>query len=300
MADRTREETERGARTAVKPGRRADAAGGRASATKPASRGATGSRTDQRGGGRAGPNGAGSRRTVPGRKQEIVALVLFGVAVFLIFVLIAGDRGGFVGRGVHAGLMLAFGRLAFLVPLTLLILVVTTVFEIKLRHSYWFAGALVFLFGLFMLVAAGIPPFGGHAEAGFVRADFEVRAGGLGEALFALFHRLVGNVGVGIIGWVTLLAGFSLATGVTVRRLGRGTKRAAQAVKATAGSTFGGGAAGFSPDRGRPRRQAAGPADDPYSTRLWPPVGPGRPGKRGTRGSTGDRWAAPHVGALRR
>ena len=239
MADRTREATERGARTAVKPGGRADAAGGRASARTPASRGATGARTDQRRGGRAGRNGAGSRRSVPGRKQEIVALVLFGVAVFLVFVLIAGDRGGFVGRGVHAGLMLAFGRLAFLVPLALLVLAVTTVFEIKLRHSYWFAGALVFLFGLFMLVAAGFPPFGGHAEAGFVRADFEVRAGGLGEALFALFHRLVGNVGVGIVGWVTLLAGFSLATGVTVRRLGRGTKRAAQAVKASAGSTFG-------------------------------------------------------------
>ncbi|MFH0915525.1 MAG: DNA translocase FtsK [bacterium] len=220
--------------------------------------------------------------------------MLFGVAVFLIFVLIAGDKGGFVGRGVHAGLIFAFGALAFLVPLALLILAVTTVFEIKLRHSYWFAGAMVFLFGLFLLVAAGVPPFGGHGEATFLRADFEVRAGGLGEALFALFHRLTGNIGVGIIGWVTLLAGFSLATGMTVRRLGKGTKRAAQAVKATAerstlvtrrrgevpggsaaagGGAFGGGTAGPTPAPGA-TAAGGGPLDDPYVSGFGPRLGP--------------------------
>ncbi len=157
-------------------------------------------------------------------------MVLFGVAVFLIFVLVAGETAGALGRGTGAGLSYAFGRLAFLLPLTLLALAVTSFLDVRLRHSYWLVGALVFLFGLFLLVAAGFPPFGSHPEATFTREVFEVRAGGLGEALFALFRGAVGTVGVAVLGWVTLLAGFSLATGVTARRLGRGTRRAAGAV----------------------------------------------------------------------
>jgi len=279
MAGRTRKESDRGGRTAVKPRGRPGTAGGLASAGTGAGRG------------RAGRRGSDSRRSVPGRKQEIVALVLLGVAIFLVFVLIAGERGGFVGRGVHAGLVFAFGRLAFLVPLALLILVVTTVFETKLRHSYWFAGAMVFLFGVFLLVAAGFPPFSGHSEANFVRADFEIRAGGLGEAVFALFHRLVGSVGVGIVGWVTFLAGLSLATGVTARRLGRGTKRAARAVRSSAerstlvarrredlsggpvpGAGFGEGSAASTAARGA--LAGGGPLDDPYLTGFGPRLGP--------------------------
>ena len=266
MAGRTRGETKRGGRTAVKPG------------SRPA---ATAQREKPRAAADLG--GTATRHSVPGRKQEIVALVLFGIAVFVIFVLVAGGKGGFAGRGVETGLTLAFGRLAFLVPLTLLALSVTTVFGVRLRHSYWFAGAMVFLFGLFLLIAGGVPPAGGHGADDFVRVDFEVRAGGLGEALYALVYRLVGSVGVGIIGWVTLLAGFSLATGVTVRRLGRGTKRAAQAVRTTAerstlvtrrreegagtaarGSTLVVGAAA----------SGGGPLDDPYLSGFGSRLGP--------------------------
>ena len=161
---------------------------------------------------------------------------MFGVAVFLFFVVIAGAKGGFVGRAAEAGLSDAMGRLAFLVPVALLCFSVTTVLEFRVRRAPWFAGVLVFLFGLFLLMAAGFPPIGGHAEANFVRASFEARSGGLGEALYVLLHRLVGSAGVGIIGWLTLLAGVGLATGLTLKRLGSGTKRTALAVKAGAES----------------------------------------------------------------
>jgi S-DNA-T family DNA segregation ATPase FtsK/SpoIIIE len=221
MAGRSREETERVGRTAV---RQVAPAGKRPTSSSRAKTGGNGAKTPQ----------TRPRKSVPGRRQEIVALVLFGIAVFLLFVLIAGDAGGFVGRGVDSGLVFAFGRLAFLLPVALLALAVTTVLEIKLRHSLWFGGAMVFLFGLFLLLASGFVPFGSHGEETFARAVYETRAGGLGEAVYALFVRLTGTVGVAIIGWITLLAGFSLATGITVRRLGRGTKRAADAVKATA------------------------------------------------------------------
>jgi S-DNA-T family DNA segregation ATPase FtsK/SpoIIIE len=175
---------------------------------------------------------------MPGRRRELIALVLFAVSVFLFVVLLAGGTGGVLGRGSAAGLTFAFGHLALVVPLALLVIAITTVFDVALRRSYLFLGALVFLFGLFLLVAAGAPPFGGHGIDYFVRAEFEGRAGGLGETFYALFHGLAGAIGVGIIGWVTVLAGFSLATGMTAARLVRGTQRAAGAVRDTAGRSM--------------------------------------------------------------
>ncbi len=192
----------------------------------------------------------------------------------MAFVLIAGGTGGFVGEAVAAGLTYLFGRLAFLVPIALIALAVTKVLGIKVWRSYWFAGAMVFLFGLFLLVAAGVPPFGGREEATFVRPALESASGALGEALYVLFHRVVGQVGVGIIGWIALFAGFSLATGVTVRRLGQGTRRAALAVRETAErSTL------------VTRRRDPGPLvmagsaesrglEDPYQTGFGPRLGP--------------------------
>ncbi len=247
MAGRANSNAERVDRTAAKPGGPSAAPGGRtpvkstaaarsaAAAAVPGKKAgsgrAAGSRATRTGDGRAGSS---ANRSVPGRKQEIVALILFGAAVFLTFVLVAGGRGGYVGEAVQTGLTFLFGRLAFLIPAALFVLAATTVFEVKLRRSYLFLGVMVFLFGLFLLVAAGVPPFGGHETDTFVRSVFETRAGALGEAIYALFHAMVGTVGVAIIGWVALLAGVSLATGMTVRRMSRGTKRAAQAVKESA------------------------------------------------------------------
>ena len=176
-----------------------------------------------------------TRPAGPSRKREMVGLVMYAVAVFLFVVLLAGGAGGVLGRGSAAGLTFAFGHLALIVPIALVVLAASTIFEITIRRSYLFVGALVFLFGLFVLVAAGAPPFGGHTAATFVRAEFEGRAGGLGEAVYALLHGLVGALGVGIIGWVAALAGVSLATGMTAARMAHGTKRAAGAVRESAG-----------------------------------------------------------------
>ena len=182
------------------------------------------------------PSGAAAprRAPVPGRRQEITALVLLGAGIFLFFVLLAGDSAGAAGRGAGTGLTFLFGNLAFLVPLALFALAVTTALDIKVWRSYWLLGAGLLLFGLFLLTAAGFPPFGSHGEDTFVRSEYEARAGALGEVFYALFYGLLGTAGVAIVGWVTLLAGFSLATGLTVRRLGRGTKKAADAVMAQA------------------------------------------------------------------
>lgn len=173
----------------------------------------------------------------PERIREVVALVLLAVAVFLIFCLSATDKAGVMGRGIETALVWAFGRLAFVVPVALLGLAGTTVFEYRLRSSYRFLGLMIFLVGLFLLVGGGTPPFGSHSEELFVRSEFEAKAGALGEALYGGVHALLGIVGVGIIAWVLELVGFSFATGITARWLGRRTRSAAQVVRTTVDRT---------------------------------------------------------------
>ena len=163
--------------------------------------------------------------------------MLFAVAVFLIFCLGATDKAGVMGRGIETGLVYVFGKLAFLVPVGLIAVGVTTVFSYRLRRSLRFLGVVVFLVGLFLLMGGGVPPFGHHGAELFTRAEFEGKAGALGEALYGGVHGLLGIVGVGIVGWVLELAGFSLVTGVTARWLGGQTRSAAQAVKNTAERT---------------------------------------------------------------
>ena len=220
------------ARTTVKSGAR-PAVAPRPAATTRASAVATEPTTARKPRGK-GPAKGGRAKAAPGHRREMVALVLLAVAVFLFVVLLSGGAGGVLGRGSAGGLGFAFGHMALVVPIALLIMAVVAVFDVTLRRSYWFAGGLIFLFGLFLLVAAGAPPFGGHSADYFVRAEFEGRSGGLGEAVYALFHGLAGTVGVAIIGWVAVVAGFSLATGMTVGRLATGTKRAAGTVRDTA------------------------------------------------------------------
>jgi S-DNA-T family DNA segregation ATPase FtsK/SpoIIIE len=201
----------------------------------PAGKAAAQRRSKSAAGTKSGAAKAGSARAAaPRHRREIVALALLGVAVFFFVVLLSGGAGGVLGRGSAAGLTFAFGRLALVVPLLLVLVAVTTVFEVRVGRSYWFIGGLVFLFGLFLLVAAGAPPFGGHSLGYFAAAEFEGRAGGLGEALYAALHGLTGTAGVAIIGWVAVVAGLSLATGMTVARAATGTKRAAGAVRDTA------------------------------------------------------------------
>lgn len=183
----------------------------------------------------SGAKGSPGRPESRGHRQEVIALVLLGVAVFLVVVIVADEVGGVLGRGAGAALGFVFGRLALLAPLALLAVAVSLVVGKKIWRSAWFVGGLVFLFGLLLLVAAGAPPFAGHGPEYFFRAEFEPRAGALGEALYALFHSFSGTLGVGIIGWVAVVAGLLLATGMTLRRMAAGTRKAAGSVRQSAG-----------------------------------------------------------------
>ena len=166
--------------------------------------------------------------------REIMALVLVGLSIFLLVALFGGESAGAGGAGVRTGLLYVFGNLAALVPIGLIAGAVTMV----LRGRFWSVarsvGVALLVLGLFVLVAAGGPPIGTHGAEEFVRAGFESRAGGLGEALYVGLHRAIGTVGVGIVGWLLALIGLMLATGITSVWVAARTRRVADAVRRSA------------------------------------------------------------------
>ena len=164
-------------------------------------------------------------------KREITALVLLGIAVFLMVSLYGGDAAGPAGNAVRTGLEFAFGYLGILVPLALLAAAGSMVFRSDFMGAHRWIGLALLVLAVFVLVAAGGVPFGSHSAETFVRADFEGRAGGLGESLYALLHLTGGTVLVGIIGWLAALVGLILATGVTGARVGRRSRHVADAVR---------------------------------------------------------------------
>ncbi len=227
---------------------------GRAAATAP-----TEVRTRRRTSGSA-------RRPATDHSRELWGLAALGVAVFLIFVLAVGSGGGVLGGAAAAALEVALGRLAFLIPLSLLFVAFVLLVRVRLTVAgAMIGGGVLILLSLFILLAGGFPPFGpGHDAAEFVTAVYRVRAGWVGEALFVGVSRLVGPVGLALVGWLGLVAGVSLVTGWTLRRAASTTRSAARAVGSAAATqvmrrTGGGG--------------EAGPLDDPYLTGFGPTAG---------------------------
>ncbi len=207
-----------------------------------------------------------------GHASELWGLACLGLAAFLVFVMLAGETAGGIIGGFAAGLLaVAFGRLAFLVPAALVLLAVSLVVRWRPQLSRAIvAGGALLLFSLFLLTAAGFPPFGsGHDLPEYVAGVYRGRSGWVGEVLFVLGRRLIGAVGVAILGWLALLGGVSLLTGWTIRRVAAGTGRAARAV---------GTAATERTRRLRAGRKAAvaspGPLDDPYLTGFGPEPSP--------------------------
>ncbi|MHB9148710.1 MAG: FtsK/SpoIIIE family DNA translocase [Thermoleophilia bacterium] len=211
------------------------------------------------------PNGAtargGGENTWGRHRAELVALGCLGLAVFLSYVLVAGQTGGYLGEVGGGALTAMLGRLAFLLPLALLGVATRLILEFKVRWgSVWVWGVVALVVGLIVLAAAGFPPFGsGHSPETFERSLYETRAGWVGEAVYAGAHRLIGGVGVAIIGWLLMISGVSMVTGVTIKRLMLGTGRAAKAAQVGAREQT-----RRLRERGGVAEDRTGPLDDPY------------------------------------
>jgi S-DNA-T family DNA segregation ATPase FtsK/SpoIIIE len=213
-----------------------------------------------------------------------VALGCLGLAVFLSYVLVAGQTGGYLG-GIGGGALTAtLGRLAFLLPLALLAVAARLILQFRVRWgSVWVWGVVALVLGLTILAAAGFPPFGaGHSGATFERALYETRAGWVGEAMYAATHRLIGGVGVAIVGWLLMVSGLSMVTGVTIKRLMVGTGRAAKAAQVGAQERT-----RRLRERGAVGEDRDGPLDDPYLAGFGTP--------RETRAAAADGPSAPSL-----
>ncbi len=172
-------------------------------------------------------------RTPPeSHARELWGLATLGVAVFLTFVLVVGTGGGVLGGAAAGALEVALGRLAFLVPVALLALAVVLMGRVRVSPAgAVVAGSILILLSLFILLAGGFPPFGPpHPAAEFVSGVYRLRGGWVGEVLYVGVSGLLGQVGLALVGWLSLVAGISLVTGWTLRRMAQGTRRAARAV----------------------------------------------------------------------
>jgi len=215
-------------------------------------------------GGQGGVAAGRKKSSREGHAHELTGLAFFGLAVFLGFVLVAGDVGGVVGRGVSGALTFLLGRFAFLVPLLLIGAAAVLVFDRKIEwRSGWLWGGAVLLGGLMLLTTAGFPPFGpSHAPEMFMSEVFRARAGAVGEAGFAALSALLGQVGVTVVGWLLIVAAVVLITGKTMRQMAADTQKAARTV---------GNAAERTTVRIRRRLEPdEGPLDDPYVTGFGP------------------------------
>lgn len=207
------------------------------------------------------PDRGGAGNTWGRHRAELVALGCLGLALFLSYVLVAGQTGGYLGTVGGGALTAMLGRLAFLLPLALLAVAARLILEFRVRWgSVWVWGVVALVVGLTVLAAAGFPPLGlGHSPETFERSLYETRAGWVGEAMYAGAHRLIGGVGVAILGWLLMISGVSMVTGVTIKRLMLGTGRAAKAAQVGAREQT-----RRLRERGGTPEDRKGPLDDPY------------------------------------
>ena|SRR5660397_21857 len=204
------------------------------------------------------------RRVVSGPSEgrhgkELVSLAAIGVSVFLGYVLFSADGAGILGEWAQTAMRTTLGRLAPVVPLLFLTFAVALILELRPRPASAMGGGLAALFlSVFILTASGFPPLGAeHGEPLFVREAYQNRAGWLGEVLYGATTKLVGSFGAAILGWLLLLAGISLITGLTLRRVLARTGSVASAVKDGAEETT------RKMREGRTQMEG-GPLDDPY------------------------------------
>ena len=157
--------------------------------------------------------------------------------------------------------------------------------------SYWFAGRRwSSCSACSCWCAAGVPPFGGHGAEYFVRAEFEGRAGGLGEVVLRRCSTgWSGPSAWRIIGWVAVAGRLQPGDGgdrcggwrrAPSGRPGRSRGRGAERDRGQEPAT-----------RGRRARRLAGAASTTrYLARVRPGAGGGRGWPRWTSSGESRRW----------
>ncbi len=164
--------------------------------------------------------------------RELWALACLAVAIFLGAVLYVGLDGGIVGRWLNTTSRWAFGLTAFTLPPFLLLvayLIIAPPGRRPPRGLIWGVSLALIAFSL----AAAADTFGlfaGERPVKLFDAAYLAAHGGvLGEALWAVLHRVIGLLGVNVLVVTFFLAGVLLATGSSFRQWARRSGRAAAA-----------------------------------------------------------------------
>jgi DNA segregation ATPase FtsK/SpoIIIE, S-DNA-T family len=164
---------------------------------------------------------------------DLLGLALVAAGVFLAFVTYFGSAGGEAGDGANAGLRLLLGKLAYGIPIVLVLsgaLVVARALLPATRPLR--TGAICLLSSIALALSAGTLGLGGGPAHGgaWDAAMLKQRGGALGESLYWAAGHLVSDVGAHIVAVFLFLAGLLLISGVTVASL---VQRAGESVVET-------------------------------------------------------------------
>jgi DNA segregation ATPase FtsK/SpoIIIE, S-DNA-T family len=167
--------------------------------------------------------------------RDVLGLALVALGVFLGFVLYGNWDGGHAGHGLAVALGWVLGKARVLSPLALvaaggmLLLRESLPFERTLLRDPRTIGAACLFAGVTLALAAGtagVSSGPGNAETAWTSAHLQSRGGAFGEVIYQVAHRLVQDVGVGILVVFLLLVGVILITGAslggTLRATGSG------------------------------------------------------------------------------
>jgi DNA segregation ATPase FtsK/SpoIIIE, S-DNA-T family len=165
----------------------------------------------------------------------VLGLALVALGVFLGFVLYGNWDGGHAGHGLAVALGWMLGKARALSPLALvaaggmLLLRESLPFERTLLRDPRTIGAACLFAGVTLALAAGtagVSSGPGNAETAWTSVHLQSRGGAFGEVIYQGTHRLVQDVGVGILVVFLLLVGVILITGAslggTLRATGSG------------------------------------------------------------------------------
>ncbi|HWX74231.1 MAG TPA: DNA translocase FtsK, partial [Solirubrobacteraceae bacterium] len=177
-------------------------------------------------------------------QRDVLGLGLVALAVFMAFVLYGGWNGGGAGHGLDVAAGWLVGRTRALVPLALCWGGVSLMLGGVLPDLRPLRGGIACVFAsLTLALAAGTlgvsaGPAPGHSR--WAASFLESHGGVAGEALYQVAHRLVQDVGVGILVVFLLLGGVLMLTGAslagTIQAGARSLRRAAGARRALGGS----------------------------------------------------------------
>ncbi len=159
------------------------------------------------------------------RQRDVLGLALIALGTFLAFVLWGGWDGGRAGHALALALGWTLGRARALTPAALLLgggaLLLRALRPVARPLR---AGALCVFCGLTLALAGDC--FGvasATRAAAWSSARLQSRGGVVGEALFALSHRMVQQVGVDILVLFLLASGVVLLSGASLASMLRAT-----------------------------------------------------------------------------